>query len=1113
MPIKLTAAEYKVIVIGILVSAISLAIGVKYFWRAFPEAAIEFRVNRDDSTPVALKFLAERNLNLAGYRHAAIFDYDDSAKVFLERTQGLVRMNGLTRGPVRLWRWSHRWFKPQQKEEFRVDVSPAGQVVGFGHAIDESAPGAKLDVVSARSLAETFLVKVMNRELGDLEFVESESEKRPARTDYSFTWKQKSVNLGEGSLRIQVEVNGDQVGAYKEYIKIPEQWSRDYERLRSRNDAAQLVDQVFWLLLIAAAAIILISRLRDRDVPIRLSIGFGAVGAALYFLGKLNTFSLEAFGYKTTDSYSSFMTGYLGMSLLGALGVGAAILFLVASGEPVYRESYPSLISLRRYFSWEGLRTRSFLMANVVGITLTFFFFAYQTVFYLLAERLGAWAPADIPFTDLLNTRFPWVTVLFIGFLPAVSEELQFRAFAIPFLRKLLRSPLGAVVLAAFIWGFLHSAYPNQPFFIRGVEVGLGGILIGFIMLRFGILATLIWHYSVDAIYTAFLLVRSPNHYLMISGAVAAGLMLVPFAVALVSYLRSGSFTEESALTNASSGVSRQPRKVAGPEPEAAIAYQPLAKARVILACALVIVFVALAFIPVYRFGDEIKLRITRGQAMRAADEFLSQRGIDTTRYVRAAWIHENVDPLAIRYMLERRSIKETDDVYRKATRLLLWQVRYFRPLEKDEYLVFVDPGDGSVFASRHILDEAAPGASLPPDAAQILAEKFLKEQGYALSGFELQDSESQNRKAREDYTLVWQAKPDDPRTVEEAHFRLQVDIAGDQVVGLSRYFKVPEQWVRERSALRLPNVILYGVTLLMSLGFVAGALVLLVKQIRGGLVPWRLSAGVGATVAVLTLLSELNEYPIFNRQYDTSIPLTTFHLYVVVVNVIVWPLLIGLVAWLLAGLALSLYPEARWALETSARRLWRRDAVVVVALSLAAAAGWDRLSALLDSQFHALAPVRVVLAPSGLDSAWPGFGFLVRALATTLLATSILAVLITVIRWSIRKRAWWLWLGVLLVLVALGPAGAHSVAEYWIGWAEHFVVLAALVAMFALFLRSNILAYLAAVLCLNVAEPIVSLFSQPASFYRWNGLALALLCGALLLWAFFPKAASGEQA
>src|SRR3989442_3969499 len=97
-------------------------------------------------------------------------------------------------------------------------------------------------------------------------------------------------------------------------------------------------------------------------------------------------------------------------------------------------------------------------MANIVGIGLTFFFFAYQTVFYLTANRLGAWAPADVNYSDLLNTRIPWDWVLFGGFLPAVSEEMQFRAFAVPFLKKTLRSGTAALGLAPFFWGFIPSA-------------------------------------------------------------------------------------------------------------------------------------------------------------------------------------------------------------------------------------------------------------------------------------------------------------------------------------------------------------------------------------------------------------------------------------------------------------------------------------------------------------------------------------------------------------------------------------------------------------------------------------------------------------------------------
>jgi hypothetical protein len=95
----------------VLLSAITLSIGLWLYPKVNPEASIHFQVDRRGSETVARAFLRDLGCDLAGDRHATRFLYDDDAKVFLERTLGLGRANELMGGPVRMWRWGHRWFR------------------------------------------------------------------------------------------------------------------------------------------------------------------------------------------------------------------------------------------------------------------------------------------------------------------------------------------------------------------------------------------------------------------------------------------------------------------------------------------------------------------------------------------------------------------------------------------------------------------------------------------------------------------------------------------------------------------------------------------------------------------------------------------------------------------------------------------------------------------------------------------------------------------------------------------------------------------------------------------------------------------------------------------
>src|SRR5437016_7861973 len=137
----------------------------------------------------------------------------------------------------------------------------------------------------------------------------------------------------------------------------------------------------------------------------------------------------------------------------------------------------------------------------------------------------------------------------------STSEEFLFRLFAIPFVERMTKSRVLAVILPAFSWSFLHSAYPQEPGYIRGIEVGIIGIVAGMVMLRWGILATLIWHYTVDASLVGLLLIRSNSLYFKISGVVVGAAALAPLDFACISYLTRGGFENVEDLLNQTAPV------------------------------------------------------------------------------------------------------------------------------------------------------------------------------------------------------------------------------------------------------------------------------------------------------------------------------------------------------------------------------------------------------------------------------------------------------------------------------------------------------------------------------------------------------------------------------
>ena len=127
---RLTGSDKRALLFWVVLGILGAVFAQKYFFRAFPEASVNFQVSREEALKRAQSFVAGLGENISGYQSAIVFDVDENAKVYLERELGLQEANRLMSSELNIWFWDVRFFKSQQEEEFRVRVSPSGQIVG-----------------------------------------------------------------------------------------------------------------------------------------------------------------------------------------------------------------------------------------------------------------------------------------------------------------------------------------------------------------------------------------------------------------------------------------------------------------------------------------------------------------------------------------------------------------------------------------------------------------------------------------------------------------------------------------------------------------------------------------------------------------------------------------------------------------------------------------------------------------------------------------------------------------------------------------------------------------------------------------------------------------------
>lgn len=520
-----------------------LAAFIVFYDRAFPQAAVKLQITRAEALERARAVAESLGAPVDTLKEAAVFGGNTEGLLFLQRTVGLAEAGRWAREAVPIWSWDARWFRPEQKEEWKVALGVDGKMVRAEHLIEDAAPGDSLAKDAAQPLAEAY-VRAQGWDLAEFDLVESSSQKRERRTDHTFTWEKRGSTIawraddpegGTGAVRLKVEIKGAAVGAYEHFLKLPEDFERDLTRNFSLGALVSGASFVLMFLLILAALILAVVRHKTGDIRWRPALLLAGATAVLAVAGAVNSLPPLKYGYPTEVPWIAAIGFVVFMVFFVAVMQGFEVVFTTAAGESLGRQHFPASLAGFLEMACGRLLMPDFARASVQGYALGLALLGYLTLFYVAAQAwLGAWMPAEGPHGDVFNEYLPFLAPLTIGVIAAVSEEITFRLFGISLVKRYLKSTALAVLIPAAIWAFAHANYPVFPVYVRGIELTIAGVLFGVAFLRLGLLTCIVAHFVIDAVLVGMPLLTSGNTSYVISGVAVMGIALVPAVIGLI---------------------------------------------------------------------------------------------------------------------------------------------------------------------------------------------------------------------------------------------------------------------------------------------------------------------------------------------------------------------------------------------------------------------------------------------------------------------------------------------------------------------------------------------------------------------------------------------------
>lgn len=831
--------DTKFILRSLAISCAAIFVWVQFHSYQINENYLDISLNYDKAKEEAIQYFKSRGWDVSGYTFANNFSkcnsdwgYNSSwwAETAGKRDKEKIKLiNQLSGGH----RWQMRWFKPLQKEEFKISYTKDGVLAFFEHSVSDELAGDTLPQSIAYSMAKMFLKNMPSIEYIEKDWISKVKriDTKPNRVEHYFQWEHTKHTFEDGNLtiRMSIIVRDNKVVRYHRWLDEKEEIYAKYQNLGWISSFfEELENSIFFLFGFVAMLFSLFYFKVTNNW--KLASYITAFMVSLQIISASLESPTAIFNFDSEDPFLGALIGWMLPTIMSACFIGFIMLLFISTVDKLYRKLFPQFISIKNVFNPIAFTSKHFFNNYIIGIRSGLLAIAISSIFYFLIDKSGHYiAYAYLDYNKIL-TAIPLVHILINNIFSAWVFTVGIALTSL-IIYQLTNIRWLSIIIAAAV----ASLNPSSLFYTDPVYLSIIGWFIitcigGILFFRYGILSLTISAITYFCMHEVILLLFTNQIYNIVTGLIIIVLLLFPALYSIIHYLKYKKTTSADSLLNSAESFP----EVTTSTPKAPILEHP---SNTKWAFGLLILGMFCLLIP---NNDELqdvwKFTVSREDAIESATNIIENThggNISGFNVTTAIWDNEinqggwgsYTSPFYLsmnkmdddlgyyKQYVGRKGLLELTEKHN--TPFTTWAVRFYKKGHKEQYTLKIHPQnkDNAIHYVHYIPDST----NLPPlskDVAETVARSNLEQNLFA-KNLNFDGYEENRKESRLDHHFKYKKE-----IIFENGFsaiqKFWSGVRGNMLGYYNSGIHTPEEWDREYSSYGILMILCTWGTLLL---------------------------------------------------------------------------------------------------------------------------------------------------------------------------------------------------------------------------------------------------------------------------------------------------------